>query len=68
MESLRRAGGGTIPGTEVIDPVWAKIVAYGADEVPKTQRKATRELIETCLKSKPDGAALLGRFDALGDQ
>jgi len=63
-----KTANGVVEGKTFLDPVWAKIVAYGADEVPKSQRKATRELIETCLKAKPNGAALLERFDALGDQ
>ena len=32
------------------------------------QRQATRELIERCLKPRPDGAALLAKFDALADE
>ena len=56
---------GPVEGRSFIDPVWAKIVAYGAEEVPRIQRQATRELIAGCLKAK---AGLLERFDALGDQ
>jgi hypothetical protein len=56
---------GPVEGRTFIDPVWAKIVAYGAEEVPRIQRQATRELIAGCLKSKP---GLLDRLDALGDQ
>jgi len=58
---------GVVEGKTFIDPVWAKIVAYGADEVPVMQRKVTRELIEACVKGKPSGAALMAQFDALGD-
>ena len=62
-----KTANGVVEGKSFIDPVWAKIVAYGADEVPRMQRKTTRELIESCLKAKPDGRALVERFDALGD-
>jgi hypothetical protein len=62
-----KTASGVVEGKTFIDPVWAKIVAYGADQVPKMQRETTRELIETCLKAKPDGRALVERFDALGD-
>jgi hypothetical protein len=62
-----KTANGVVEGRSFIDPVWAKIVAYGADEVPKIQRKATRDLIEACLKAKPNGQALMERFDALGD-
>ena len=47
--------------------MWAKIVAWNADEVPRVQRQATRALVEACVKPCPDGAALLTRFDALED-
>ena len=63
-----KTANGVVEGRSFIDPVWARIVAYGADEVPRTQRKTTRALIESCVKAKPDGRALLDRFDALGDQ
>jgi rubrerythrin len=62
-----KTAAGVVEGKTFIDPVWARIVAYGADEVPRAQQRASRELIEACLKSKPDGRALLERFDALGD-
>jgi hypothetical protein len=62
-----KTANGVVEGRSFIDPVWARIVAYGADEVPKIQRKATHDLIEACLKAKPDGRALMERFDALGD-
>ncbi len=58
---------GVVEGKTFIDPVWAKIVAWGAEETPRIQCKATRELIEKCVLSKPDGAALMQAFDALGD-
>jgi hypothetical protein len=59
---------GLVEGRTFIDPVWARIVAWGADAVPKVQRQTTRELVEACLKDRPGGPALLDRFDALADQ
>ena len=59
---------GLIEGKTFIDPVWARVVAWNADEVPKVQRQATRALVESCLAAHPDGAGLLTRFDALGDR
>ena len=58
---------GAVEGKTFIDPVWAKIVAYGSEEVPEMQRKTARELIERCVKEKPNGAALMAEFDRLGD-
>jgi hypothetical protein len=58
---------GAVEGRTFIDPVWAKIVAWNSDSVPRTQREASREMIEGLLKARPDGAALLREFDALAD-
>jgi len=59
---------GPIEGKTFIDPVWAKIVAYGADEVPRLQRQTTRQLIEASLKGCANAAKLMRDFDALADQ
>ena len=59
---------GSVEGRTFIDPVWAKIVAWNSDNVPRTQREATRAMIEGLLKARPDGAALLREFDALADR
>jgi hypothetical protein len=58
---------GSVAGSSFIDPLWAKIVAWNADEVPRVARQAARDLVVSCLKAKPGGAALLARFDALAD-
>jgi hypothetical protein len=62
-----KTAGGPVEGKSFIDPVWAKIVAWNSDDVPRVQRQAAREQIEGCLGGRPDGAALLQQFDALGD-
>ncbi|MGH6955393.1 MAG: hypothetical protein ACREEW_01860 [Caulobacteraceae bacterium] len=59
---------GPVEGRAFIDPLWAKIVAWNAEDVPRTQRQASRELVESRLAGRPDGAELLRRFDTLGDQ
>ena len=48
--------------------MWAKIVAWNSDNVPRTQREASREMVEGLLKARPNGAALLKQFDALADR
>ncbi|HTX50818.1 MAG TPA: hypothetical protein VME40_15680 [Caulobacteraceae bacterium] len=58
---------GPAEGKSFIDPVWAKIVAWNADNVPKSAAASTRALVESCLKGRPDGKTLMERFDALGD-
>jgi hypothetical protein len=56
---------GPVVGRTFIDPVWAKIVSWNADDVPRIQRETTRALVGACAKALPDGPALLTRFDAL---
>jgi hypothetical protein len=58
---------GVVEGKTFIDPVWAKIVAYGAEVVPRQQRETTRELIASCAKGRLDSSDLMARFDALAD-
>jgi hypothetical protein len=59
---------GAVEGKTFIDPVWAKIVAWNADNVPRAGARATRELVERCLKPRADGPAVLAKFDALADE
>jgi hypothetical protein len=59
---------GVVKGKSFMDPVWAKIVAWNAENVPRAGARATRELVENCLKPRPDGPALLAKFDALADE
>ncbi|HWF78063.1 MAG TPA: hypothetical protein VN694_12895 [Caulobacteraceae bacterium] len=59
---------GRVKGETFLDPVWAKIVAWNSDDVPRTQREASREMIEALLEARPDGAALLREFDGLADR
>jgi hypothetical protein len=62
-----RTTAGTVEGRTFIDPVWAKIVAWNADDVPRIQRETTRALVGACARGFPDSAAFLARFDALAD-
>lgn len=59
---------GSVEGKTFIDPVWAKIVAWNSDNVPRAQREDSRRMIEGLLKTRPDGAALMREFDALADR
>jgi hypothetical protein len=67
--TLRRTGGGTIAGTEVIDPVWAKMVDWHGREERLLAAKRTRQTIEAQLIEERGEAAsaLLTQFDALAD-
>jgi hypothetical protein len=67
--TLKRAGGGTIAGSEVIDPVWAKMVDWHGREERLLAAARTRRTIEAQLVEDRGAAArpLLARFDALAD-
>jgi hypothetical protein len=58
---------GCITGRTFIDPVWAKVSAWHANQVPLIQRDAARELVKLCLAHRKDGKALMERFDQLED-
>ncbi len=59
---------GLVEGKTFIDPVWARIVAWNAEDVPRAQAEAAREQIEACLQGRPDAAALAKALDALADR
>lgn len=68
--TLRCAGGATIAGAELIDPVWAKMVDWHGREERLLAAKRTRETLEGQLIQDRGAAAakaLLSRFDALAD-
>ena len=58
---------GPVKGRDFIDPVWARIVAWNSEDVPRVQQAATRALVEACLAPRPDGATLLKRYDELAE-
>ncbi len=63
-----KTANGAVQGKSFIDPVWSRVVAWNADNVPTAGARATRELIDRFCRAKPDGAALVERFDALADE
>jgi hypothetical protein len=67
--TVRRAGGGTIAGTELIDPVWAKMVDWHGREERLLAAARTRQAIGEQLAEARGAAAgpILARFDALAD-
>ena len=67
--TLRKAGGGTIAGADVVDPVWAKMVDWHGREERLLAAERTRATIEAQLVEErgPAAKALLARFDALAD-
>lgn len=62
-----RTDGDAVKGSAIIDPVWATVVDWNANDVPRTQRENQRALIGECLARLDGGDALAREFDALGD-
>ncbi len=63
--TFRTADGGTVTGKSFIDPVWNGMVQWHTVANVDFDRKQTRENIAAMLRTKPDGAALVRRFDTL---
>lgn len=58
---------GAVEGKSFIDPLWARIVAWNADDVPRAAAESQRELVKSCLAGRPDGPSLLAKYDALAE-
>ncbi len=64
----RAVDGSTVPGTEIIDPVWTRMVEWHGVTERQIAAKRGRETLETQLvaaKGEAEGRALLARIDAL---
>lgn len=63
--TIKTVGGDEIPGAEILDPVWEKMVHWHAVEMHEKQRPLNiAEMKETVLALK-DGQSLLEQFEAL---
>ena len=66
--TFKTVDGGTIKGATLLDPLWAKMVAWPSLDARTQMRAQTRKAIEEQVVAKlgeKDGAALLAKFDAL---
>jgi hypothetical protein len=66
--TFKTLDGGTIKGDQLLDPLWAKMVAWPSAEARAQTRAQTRKAIAEQVVAKlgeKDGAALLAKFDAL---
>lgn len=63
--TVKTVDGGTVPGADVIDPVWNQMIEWHAVTQADFARTQSREAIIARLKSKPNGAALAATFDSL---
>lgn len=57
--------GRPMPGSEVIDPMWATLVHWHAVENPRLARVQMRDVLHARMRAHPDGAQLVATFDAL---
>lgn len=60
-----RTAGGEIEGKSFIDPVWNGMVQWHTVANVDHDRAQTHEKIATLLKTRPNGAELVRRFDSL---
>lgn len=58
--------GGTLPGHEVVDPLWHEIVVWATREQARLQADQQRQLYRKRILEHPDGERLLRDFEALG--
>ncbi|HEX4302457.1 MAG TPA: hypothetical protein VHZ78_06675 [Rhizomicrobium sp.] len=63
--TIKTVDGGTIPGSDIVDPVWNQMIEWHAVTQADFSREQSREAILGRLKSKPNGPALAATFDSL---
>lgn len=62
---FKTAGGRRVKGATFIDPIWRGMVEWHAVTNVDWDRMQTRKAFEAMFRARPDGAALLGRFESL---
>lgn len=65
--TFKTESGGRIPGAELIDAAWARIVHWATVEQPKLAAVESRKLLTERIMKHPDGARILEEFYALED-
>jgi hypothetical protein len=66
--TFRTQGGGTMPGSEVVDPLWKGIVQWATVEQPKLMAEQQREILTRRILEHPDGPRILEEFNRLGER
>lgn len=62
---IRTVDGGVMPGAEIVDPVWERMVRWHAVEMHEAGRPAQQATMREQLLARPQGTDLLERFAAL---
>ena len=66
--TLRREDGGTIPGSEIVDPFWKNLVGWSVGEQPRLVATQTHASIAEMIDESSDGSVVRARFDELRDE
>ncbi len=64
--TIRTVDGREVPGSQIIDPIWTRMVHWHAVENPKLQREQSRKDVEARILAHADGERILAEFRALG--
>ncbi len=65
---FRGKDGAEIPGSELVDSVWAGLVRWATVERPRLAAAQERELMSQRILGAPDGERILAAFNALADR
>jgi len=64
---LRTRDGGSLPGRELVDALWAGIARWATVEQPKLAAEQQRPVLAERIRAHPDGRRILAAFEALGE-
>ena len=65
--TLRREDGGTISGSEIVDPFWRNLVSWSVGEQPRLVAAQTHASIAEIIDKNSDGPNVRAQFDELRD-
>ncbi len=63
--TFKTSDGKQVPGSQIIDPCWERMVHWHAVENPKLQREQSRKDVESRILAHPRGQEILEEFRAL---
>jgi hypothetical protein len=66
--TFKTQDGGTIPGHEVVDPLWDGIVQWATVEQPKLAAEQQRRILNGRILEHPEGERILAEFDRLEER
>lgn len=66
--NFKTIDGKTIPGCQLVDPLWDEIVHWAIVEQPLLQAEQQRKMMSERILSHPDGERILADFNALEEQ